>query len=353
MISVLIVEDSPTILQYLSALVEAEPELYVIGTAVDGLDAVNKVKRLKPQVVIMDIEMPKLDGIAATRQIMAESPVPIVICSANLGQNLVEKSYRAIEAGALAVVVKPRGPGVPGAQEMVNSLLHKVKLMAAVKVVRRKAASTLSPAPQIQTTGLDESFLQDLKNYPPTLIAIGASTGGPLALMTILAKLEKNFPLPIIIVQHIAQGFLRGMLDWLQGQCVLPIAIAGHGDKPLGGHVYFAPDGYHLEFSSASRLHLTDAPSEYNVKPAVAPLFRSLARSEAPPALGVLLTGMGRDGALELLAMRQRGHLTIAQDEESSIVNGMPGEAARLGAARIRLNPTAIAELLNSLPFSG
>ena len=349
MISVLIVEDSHTILQYLSALVEAEPELYVIGTAVDGLDAVDKVRRLKPQVVIMDIEMPKLDGIAATRKIMAESPVPIVICSANLDQNLVEKSYRAIEAGALAAVAKPRGPSAPGAQKMVKRLLHMVKLMAAVKVVRRQVISTPLPAPRVQTTGVDESFLQDLKNYPPALIAIGASTGGPMALMTILAKLKRHFPLPIIIVQHIAQGFLDGMLNWLQGQCALPIAIAGHGDEPLGGHIYFAPDGYHLEFSPTGRLRLTAAPPEYNVKPAVAPLFRSLAQSEAPPALGVLLTGMGRDGALELLTMRQRGHLTIVQDEESSIVNGMPGEAARLGAARIRLNPTAIAELLNSL----
>lgn len=349
MISVLIVEDSRTILQYLSVLVEAEPEFSLIGTAVDGLDAVDKVKSLKPQVVIMDIEMPKLDGIAATRRIMAECPVPIVICSANLDQNLVEKSYRAIEAGALAAVVKPKGPGAPGAQELVESLLHKVKLMAAVKVVRRQIVSTPVAEPQIPIMGVDEFYLQDLKKCPPAIIAIGASTGGPMVLMNILAKLKKDFPLPIIIVQHIAPGFLEGMLNWLQEQCPLPLAIAGDGDTPLGGHVYFAPDGYHLEFSSAGRLRLTTASVEYSVKPAVAPLFRSLALSQAPPALGILLTGMGRDGALELLAMRDRGQLTIAQDEESSIVNGMPGEAAKLGAVRIRLNPAAITELLNVL----
>ncbi len=360
MISVLIVEDSNTILQYLSALVEAEPELYVIGTAVDGLDAVDKVKCLKPQVVIMDIEMPKLDGIAATRRIMAECPVPIVICSANLDQNLVEKSYRAIEAGALAAVAKPKGPGDPEAREMVRQLLHRVKLMAAVKVIRRRSSfgsPGLSPntfstsfsqsEPQVSIMGVDKSFLQDLKRSPPKIVAIGASTGGPMALMNILSKLKDDFSLPIIVVQHIAQGFLEGMLQWLQDQCALALAIAGQGETPLVGHVYFAPDGHHLEFSSDGCLRLTADPPEYNVKPAVAPLFRSLALPQAPSALGILLTGMGRDGALELLAMRQRGHLTIAQDEESSVINGMPGEAARLGAARIRLNPEAIADLLN------
>ena len=352
MISVLIVEDSPTVLQYLSILVNTEPELTVIGTAVNGLDAVDKVKHLKPDVVIMDIEMPELDGIAATRRIMAENPLPIVICSANLDHDLTEKSYRAIEAGALVAVAKPKGPGAPGAKKMVKRLLRQVKLMAAVKVIRRQPTS--SPPPLFESSvlpasAINGSFLQKLKSNPPTLIAIGASTGGPMALMTILAKLKTNFPLPVLVVQHISQGFLEGMLNWLQGQTALPLTIAGHGEKPLSGRVYFAPDGYHLELSSEGRLCLTSAPPDYNVKPAVASLFRSLAQPTAPSALGILLTGMGRDGALELLAMRRRGHLTIAQDEKSSVVNGMPGEAARLGAAGIRLDPEAIAEVLNLL----
>ncbi len=350
MISVLIVDDSRTVLHYLSALVSADPEMTVIGTAVDGFDAVDLVKRLTPDVVIMDIEMPELDGIAATRKIMAESPVPIVICSTSMDHDSTEMSYRAIEAGALAAVAKPKGPGAPGAQETVKRLLRQVKLMSAVKVIRRfSSAASPPPAPQFQSTAIEDSFLRDLRRCPPTLIAIGASTGGPMALMNILAKLKNDFPLPILIVQHIAQGFLVGMLNWLQGQTVLSLGIAEEGEKPLPGHVYFAPDGYHLELSSDAGLHLIEGPQEYNVKPAVAPLFRSLARPEVPPVLGILLTGMGRDGALELLAMRKRGHLTIAQDEESSIVNGMPGEAANLGAARMRLAPDAIVEVLNLL----
>jgi two-component system chemotaxis response regulator CheB len=349
MISVLIVDDSPTVLHYLSALVSADPEMTVIGTAVNGLDAVDQVKRLTPDVVIMDIEMPELDGIAATRKIMVESPVPIVICSTAMDHDSIEMSYRAIEAGALAAVAKPKGPGAPGAQETVKRLLRQVKLMSAVKVIRRFSSAAPQPAPQAQSTALDDSFLRDLRRCPPTLIAIGASTGGPMALMNILAKLKSDFPLPILIVQHIAQGFLVGMLNWLQGQTVLSLGIAEEGEKPLPGHVYFAPDGYHLELSTEARLRLIEGSQEYNVKPAVAPLFRSLARPEVPPVLGILLTGMGRDGALELLAMRKRGHLTIAQDAESSIVDGMPGEAANLGAARMRLAPDAIAELLNLL----
>lgn len=352
MISVLVVDDSRTTLLYLCKLVEAEPEFTVVGTAVNGLEAVDKVKVLQPQVVIMDIEMPELDGIAATRRIMAECPVPIVICSANLDHNLTEKSYRAIQAGALAAVAKPRGPGSPGAREMVQSLFRTVKLMAGVKVVQRKATASSAPVPQPSKSGVDDVCLQFLDKSQPALIAIGASTGGPLALMTILAKLKKNFPLPILIVQHISPGFIDGMLNWLQSQVALPLSIAVHGEKPLCGHVYFAPDGYHLELSARGLLRLTEAPAEYNVKPAVAALFRSLAQPEAPATLGILLTGMGRDGALELLAMRKRGQVTIVQDEESSIVNGMPGEAARLGAAQVRLNPTAIGKLLNLLPIS-
>ena len=349
MIATLVVEDSSTIRQYLCALIEADPVLELAGTAVDGLDAVAKVKSLQPQVVIMDIEMPNLDGIEATRRIMAENPVPIVVCSANLNQNLTEKSYRAIAAGALVVAAKPKGPGAPGAREMVDNLLRKVRLMADVKVIRHQPSSFLSDLPNGEDLQIDYSQLRKLTTGSPELVAIGASTGGPPVLATILTNLRTDFPLPILVVQHIASGFLAGMLNWLQSYTKLPLNIAEHGQKPLPGHIYFAPDDYHLEFTCNNLLGLVSAPAEYNVKPAVANLFRSLARSDAPAAVGILLTGMGRDGAQELLAMRERGQLTIAQDEASSVINGMPGEAARLGAAQARLNPLAIAEFLNQL----
>ena len=351
MISVLIVDDSRTALLYLCSLVEADPDLTVIATAVDGRDAVEKVKLLEPQVVLMDIEMPQLDGISATRQIMAENPVPIVICSANLSPNVTEKSYRAIQAGALAVTSKPRGPGTPGVRKITAELLHKVKLMSGVKVVRHRPLSDSSSLPDPQVIDFDNDILNKLRNLRPVLVAIGASIGGPIVLQTILATLKKDFTLPILVVQHIASGFLKGMVSWLQGEVSLRLKIAEDGATPLPGHVYFAPDGYHLELTGSGRICLTDVPPEYNVRPAVAPLFRSLARPGAPATLAVLLTGMGRDGALELLAMHQRGQVTIAQDEKSSTVNGMPGEAARLGAADCRMNPEAIGELFNLLPL--
>ena len=349
MIATLVVEDSSTIRQYLCALIEADPLLDLVGTAVDGLDAVAKVKSLQPQVVIMDIEMPNLDGIEATRRIMAENPVPIVVCSANLNQNLTEKSYRAIAAGALVVAAKPKGPGAPGAREMVDSLLRKVRLMADVKVVRHQSLASSANSPAAVNQQIDQNLLRSLANCSPELVAIGASTGGPPVLATIFTNLRADFSLPILVVQHIAPGFLEGMLNWLQSYTKLPLHIAEHGKKPLPGHIYFAPDDYHLEFTSGNLLSLISTPAEYNVKPAVANLFRSLAKSDMPAAAGILLTGMGRDGAKELLAMRKRGQLTIAQDEASSVINGMPGEAARLSAVQARLNPLAIAEFLNQL----
>lgn len=366
MVSVLIADDSLTVRRYLSELIEADPRLTVCGHAVDGLDAVAKIGQLKPDVVIMDIEMPRLDGIAATRRIMRENPVPIVICSANLSVNLTEKSYQAIAAGALAAVAKPKGPGAPGAQEMAARLLHKVRLMAAVKVVRRRgdepweAVAGAAPGPEA-APGLPAAAGRGGETLPadwpfprlPALVAIGASTGGPMALLALLQKLPENFPVPILVVQHIAENFLEGMISWLQGQVSLGLGMAVHGECPLPGRVYFAPDGFHLEITPDFRVRLTRAAPEHSVRPAVSCLFRSLARPEAPPAVGILLTGMGRDGAAELLAMRGRELLTIAQDEASAVVDGMPGEAARLGAARVRLNPGAIADLLSRLHYAG
>jgi two-component system chemotaxis response regulator CheB len=229
---------------------------------------------------------------------------------------------------------------------MVKNLLHKVRLMAAVKVVRRTSSRGGHESLQTSLSAAEEVFLHRLKKLAPAYVVIGASTGGPPALALILKKLNVDFPVPILIVQHISRGFLEGMLHWLQSCTALPLHIARQGERPLPGNIYFAPDDCHLELGSNQLLSLRKGPEEYSVKPSVAHLFRSLARSEAPPALGILLSGMGRDGALELLAMRERKQLTIAQDESSSVVNGMPGEAARLGAAHIRLNPEAIAELL-------
>lgn len=349
MISVLIADDSLTVRHYLGELVEADERMTVIGSACDGLEAVAMVAALKPDVVIMDIEMPGLDGISATRRIMRENPVPIVICSANLSVNLTEKSYQAIAAGALAAVAKPRGPGAPGADLAARQLLRKVRLMAEVKVVRRHDCFPQNHgSEQASSSGTIEADSAAL----PRLVAIGASTGGPMALLTILGALPADFPVPILVVQHIAENFLEGMISWLQGQVSLSLEAAVHGLKPGPGKVYFAPEGFHLELNQDGCLRLNREAPEHSVRPAVSRLFRSLALASAPAAIGVLLTGMGRDGAEELLAMRRRGLLTIAQDKASAVVDGMPGEAARIGAAKMRLNPLEIAALLKRLHYA-
>jgi len=349
MIQVLVVDDSPTVRCYLSEVIREHPRLELAGIAVDGLDAVARVAELCPDVVLMDIEMPHLNGIEATRRIMAENPVPIVICSAVLDRDLVAKSYHAIAAGALMAVVKPAGIGSPGVRRTVDELLHKLELMAAVKVIRRKP-TMVSP----KTRGLVTSFsgerlklLQALWRRPPGLVAIGASAGGPQILQTILARLRQDFPLPILIVQHIAAGFLEGLIDWLQSDCSLDLRIAREGEKPRPASVYFAPDDHHLEITADFTLKILDSAPEYSVRPAVAPLFRSLARLDGNSALVVLLTGMGRDGAREMLDLHRAGFPTLAQDAASCLVDGMPGEAERLGAVDVRLPPEKIAEILN------
>lgn len=177
-------------------------------------------------------------------------------------------------------------------------------------------------------------------------MAIGASTGGPLALATILGNLPKDFPAPVVVVQHMAAGFMRGFVDWLAPSSTLPVHIATRGEYIYPGHVYMAPDGAHMEIAAGNKIELREGSPENGVQPSVASLFRSVARVHGKEAAAVLLTGMGRDGAAELLHLKQQGALTFAQDKESSIVHGMPGEAIKLGAAVHILKPVEIALVL-------
>ena len=316
----------------------------MVGIVNNGAEALAAVKERRPDIITMDIHMPKMDGYEATRAIMASQPTPIVIVSASASATGDAATFRALEAGALAVLLLPPGMGHPGYAAAAQELIQTVKLMSEIKVVRRFArpASTgLVAAPSSSAAPKETPNIQ--------IVAIGASTGGPPALQRILAGLPKDLAVPLLIVQHISPGFTMGFVEWLGGASGFPVHLATHGEYPLPGHGYVAPDGLHMGVASGLRIVLSDQAPENGLRPSVAYLFRSVAQVSGPRAVGVLLTGMGRDGAEELKAMKAMGAITIAQDEASSVVHGMPGEAIKLGAAMYILPPEGIAAMLTSL----
>jgi two-component system, chemotaxis family, protein-glutamate methylesterase/glutaminase len=329
-IKVLVADDSQVTRMLLVQLLNSDPRIQVIGAVNDGQAALDFLAAGvdRPDVVVMDIHMPRLDGFEATRRIMETQPLPIIICTATASPQDLAVAFRSMEAGAVACVEKPVALG-PDFEPRLHNLLQTVRLMSEVKVVRRWNRSRSAPVvpaantpshPRIATAGI-------------RLIGIGASTGGPPVLQTILSGLPKDFPVPLLIVQHIARGFLPGMVDWLSQTTGLRVQIAAHGAIPLPGHAYVAPDDFHLGADARGHLVLAREDAEGGLRPAVSYLFRSLADSYGANAVGVLLTGMGKDGAAELQRMKARGAYTIAQDRDSSIVHGMPGAAIELGAA--------------------
>jgi two-component system chemotaxis response regulator CheB len=345
-INVLVAEDSTVIRMFLVHLLESDPQIRVVGAVGDGQAALDFVKENKPDVVLMDIHMPRLDGFEATRRIMETRPVPIVICSATAKAKDVVITFQAMEAGAIACIEKPLGREHGDFETMAAHLLETVKLMSEVKVVRRTARSRPAPLPSAHPT---QAAQWQRAAAQIKLIGIGASTGGPPVLQTILAGLPKDFPAPVLVVQHIAHGFLAGMAEWLNQTTGLQVQLASYGTIPLPGHVYLAPDDFHMGVSARGEIVLTREEPENHLRPAVSFLFRSLAQVCGPNALGVLLTGMGKDGAAELKSLKDKGAITIAQDLESSVVHGMPGEAIALGGATHVLPADKIADALVTL----
>jgi two-component system chemotaxis response regulator CheB len=347
-IKVLVVEDSPVVREFLVHILGSDPAILVIGTASNGEESLVAVKRQKPDVITMDIHMPKVDGFEATRRIMETHPTPIVIVSGSSSTQEVATTFRAMEAGALAVVPRPQGIGHPEYETTAQELVQTVKLMAEVKVVRRwprpAPKPTVLPAVQVEVKRAAAEI---------QVVAVGASTGGPVALQTILSGLPKDFPVPVLIVQHMTPGFVRGFTEWLSQSCGFPVHVAAHGDPLLPGHAYVAPDAVQMGVGKEPRIVLSQEVSENGLRPSVSHLFRSVAAVFGRSAVGVLLTGMGRDGAEELKLMKDRGALTIAQDQESAVVHGMPGEAIKLDAATYVLPPERIAAALVSLVNKG
>lgn len=344
MIRILVADDSATVREYLTFLLDQDPALQVVGTARDGLDAVEQAERLKPDVIVMDVHMPRMNGYEATRQIMERVPTPIVIVSASLLRDEVAMTFEALKAGALTVVQKPIGPDHPDQAESVRRLLETVKLMAEVKVVRRWPRRERSALPSPLSAKADRTI---------RLIAVGGSTGAPQVIADILARLPCDLGAPILVVQHIAPGFTVGFAEWLAQGTRLAVKLAEPGEATRPGTVYLAPEGSQTGITKDGRIRLTRESAEDGFCPSASYLFQSVAEAYGRFAIGILLTGMGRDGAAGLKRLREVGGVTIAQDEESCVIFGMPQEAIRQGAVEYVLSPEQIVGAIRSLVSHG
>jgi len=342
MIRVMVAEDSAVTREYLEHLLSQDSALQVVGMVQNGLEAVEQAQRLRPDVILMDVHMPLMNGYEATRQIMERIPTPIVMVSSNMSHDQVAMTFEALKAGALTVLDKPYGLGHPDSDKTASQLQETVRLMAGVKVIRRwPRRDRQAPSPTPTLPARASSNIQ--------LIVVGASTGGPTVIVEILGSLPLNFPVPILVVQHIATGFTPGLVKWLGQSTPLHVKLAESGETAQPGTVYLAPHGGQMGITKDRQIHLFKGTTENHFCPSVSYLFESVAQAFGRSAIGILLTGMGQDGAGGLLQLSKAGGVTIAQDEETSVIFGMPGEAIRLGAAQYILSPRQIAELLRGL----
>ncbi len=349
-VTVLVVDDSFVARNLLGMIFGTDPGIEVIGTAPDGNTGLNFLKHHIPDVITMDINMPGMDGFETTAAVLKQYAIPIVIVSGNYSSSETAQSFRALEAGAVAILPKPPGPGSPDFEKSVKKFCSTIKAMSEVRVVRRThlrvdgaGAVAAPPVPCIGVPLL-------LPHQPVTMIAIGASAGGPEALVELFRRMDGRLPVPVLLVQHIDAGFASGFAEWLTSRTGIPVSISNNGDTPVAGRIHMAPGNHHLSVGRDKRIRVTQEPPEGGLRPSVSFLFRSVRQVYGRNALGILLSGMGRDGAVELKSMKDAGSITIAQDEKSSLVFGMPGEACRIGAVCHLLPSGKIAEtLLNYL----
>ncbi len=340
MIRVLVVDDSATARALLVEILRNDPEFQVVGEAQNGAEAVALTQKLRPHVVSMDTRMPCMDGFAATKEIMITAPTPIVLVTASTEDRDVEVAMHALRAGALCVLQKPVGPPSPAFTDASQKLVATIKAMAQVKVVRHWR-SAQSPRLPPRCGGHTDAR--------GALVAIAASTGGPAALQRLLSELPGDFPVPILVVQHISPGFAPGLAAWLNTTCDLAVKVAQQGEALAPHTVYLAPDHQHLGVLGQSTIVLSSTLPIRGFRPSGTFLFEAVARAFGASAVAVVLTGMGEDGVEGLRAIRQAGGRIIAQDRKSSVVFGMPGAAIAAGLADMTLALESISPRLVEL----
>lgn len=339
-IRVLLVDDSLLALEIIRRMLAAEPLIELCGTARDGAEALELIPRLRPDVVCTDLHMPVMGGQELIREVIARHPLPILVLSVAVQKEQDATIFEMLEAGALDIVAKPRGGLSEHNEPLARELIAKIKVAAGVLVLRRRRRPAAMPPPVA-------AFAPAAARLPvPEIIGIGASTGGPQALEAILGQLPASFPVPLLCIQHIAEGFMAGLVDWLAHSSQVRVRCARDGEEPRGGTAYFAPEGRHLEIDDGGRLRCREHVNGEQHRPSVDLTLAALARHCGSAAMGVLLTGMGRDGARGMGAIARAGGITIAQDAASSIVFGMPHAAIETGAARLVLPLDRIAPAL-------
>ena len=344
MIRVLLAEDSLTQRQLLVEILNGDPEIRVVGEAKDGAEAVSLARNLRPDVIVMDIHMPVMDGLAATKEIMVQAPTPIVLISSSSSPLDVELALNAMRAGALLVVEKPNNRGAADFDGRREQLLRMAKAMSQVKVVRQRAAQPQRAEPASRLA---------VRSVPIRLVAVAASTGGPAALQRIVGDLPRDFAAPMLVVQHVAAGFVHGLADWLNASSLHQVKVAEDGE-PLRQHViYLAPDDRHLGIRAPDVIELSAVPPINGFRPSGTHLFESAARLYGPSLAAVILTGMGSDGVEGLKAVRAAGGTVLAQDEASCVVFGMPRDAITAGVVDAVLSAEQIGGRLAALVREG
>ncbi|MCW4003829.1 MAG: chemotaxis response regulator protein-glutamate methylesterase [Candidatus Bathyarchaeota archaeon] len=313
---VLVVDDSAFMRRIISDILATDPQLNVVGTSCNGLDALEAIPKLHPDVITMDVAMPKMDGLTALRHIMTDHPTPVIMLS-SLTKEGADITLKALEYGAIDYVLKPSGSISIDLPKVQTELISKVKTAAHAKLLRPK----IKPVPPTSISSKTKS-----------VVLIGASTGGPAALESILIALPQEIP-PILIVQHMPPTFTKCFADRLAGICKFEVKEAEEGDYIIRNRVLIAQGGYHMTITKEERIHLNTDPPIHAVRPAVDPMMQTAAEVFRSKTLGVILTGMGRDGANGLRAIKQKGGTTIAQDEETSTIFGMPKAAIDEGVA--------------------
>ncbi|NWF92210.1 MAG: chemotaxis response regulator protein-glutamate methylesterase [Syntrophaceae bacterium] len=322
MIRVLVVDDSPLMCKILTNIINCDPQILVAAVATNGKEAVDLVPRLKPDIITMDIDMPVMDGFEATKQIMAYHPTPILIVSSTVFKAGMEKVFKAISQGALDVIDKS-DLEVMGDRKSGEALIAKIKFLTGVRVTHRPSAKLRQERP-VPDLKVPKEKISD------RIVALVASTGGPQALLEILKRLPEDFPCGIVIVQHITNGFLPGLVDWLGKECKIKVKIGEDSEEIRPGVAYIAPDNLQMRVADGGRITLSDEPPCGGHRPSGDVLLESVARTYGKGSVAAILTGMGRDGAMGMKAIKQCDGRTLAQNEKSCVVFGMPSAAIEM-----------------------